>query len=414
MKRKSLTTLLAVAALGMTTGCASSGNRSFWSNPFAASQPDPNEEEASKETAFSGFTRRFRRDKSEELSPEFKAAQKTLKKDPEKSLLAWARYQEDIGEFAEARKMYRELQIAYPDNMEAHLGMARIELLTGRSQQAEEILANLAKENPKNADVRLAFGRMYSQQEKWDEAIRAFEEACEIEPDNQNCRYELGVAFSHAGNFDQALAHLTYAVGEPAANYNIGYILHEQGNDKDAAEWFRNALQLHPDQQTAAKSEAMLAKLSPPSQESGALTSSILARNASPADGSIETQDGSVGAARISKLSTEDFTAGSELPLVSSGRQHIDNSAPATNPENSRQTQPSGEYSPRPQLNAEYSANSSPFRSVSHSERFENEPTRHSGGEPPQWQGPSGTPLPRVSDPLPSLKDPPSWRARRD
>ncbi len=102
-----------------------------------------------------------RKSTPEELSPEFKAAQKNFK-DPEKSLLAWARYQEDIGEYAEARKKYRELQIAYPNNIEASLGLARIEMLTGRTRQAEEQLLTLAKDHPENGDIQLELGAMYS------------------------------------------------------------------------------------------------------------------------------------------------------------------------------------------------------------------------------------------------------------
>ena len=197
------------------------------------------------------------------LSPEFREAQKVFKKDPEGTLLAWARWQEDVGEYGEARKKYRELLVAYPDNIEAQLGLARIELSCGRIQQAEDILTEVAKQRPTNAPVRLELGRLYTQQEDWQKAIAAFEDASAIDRDNQVCRYELGVAFARSHRYDQALSHLTYAVGESAANYNIGYVLHEQGNDAEAAEWFQNALQTHPDARTAEKTHAMMAQLSP-------------------------------------------------------------------------------------------------------------------------------------------------------
>ena len=83
-----------------------------------------------------------------ELSPEFREAQKVFKKDPEGALLAWARWQEDVGEYGEARRKYRELLIAYPENIEAQLGLARIELSCGRVEQAEEILTAVARGAP--------------------------------------------------------------------------------------------------------------------------------------------------------------------------------------------------------------------------------------------------------------------------
>ena len=203
-----------------------------------------------------------------ELSPEFREAQKVFKKDPEGTLLAWARWQEDVGEYGEARKKYRELLIAYPDNIEAQLGLARIELSCGRVKQAEDILTEVAKQRPTNAPVRLELGRLYTQQEDWQKAIAAFEDASSMDRENQVCRYELGIAFARSHRYDQALSHLTYAVGESAANYNIGYVLHEQGNDAEAAEWFQNALQTHPDARTAEKTNAMLAQLSPQNSRS--------------------------------------------------------------------------------------------------------------------------------------------------
>ena len=245
---RKLNVMLIMAGLSSCSGCAMNGMKLPFRDTFAAMD----------------FRKRDSKPGSDgELSPEFREAQKVFKKDPEGSLLAWARWQEDVGEYGEARKKYRELLLAYPDNIEAQLGLARIELSCGRVKQAEDILTELAMQRPTNAPVRLELGRLYTQQEHWQKAIAAFEEASAIDRENQVCRYELGVAFARCHRYDQALSHLTYAVGESAANYNIGYVLHEQGNAAEAAEWFRNALQTHPDPGTAKKTNAMLAQMSP-------------------------------------------------------------------------------------------------------------------------------------------------------
>jgi len=250
MLRRKLNTMLILAGLGFSSGCASDGFKMPLSDKFTSLGT------FGKESAGGPGSK-------DELSSEFREAQKVFKKDPEGSLLAWARWQEDIGEYGEARKRYRELLIAYPDNIEAELGLARIELSCGRVKQAEDILLGVAKHRPKNTPVRLELGRLYTQQEDWPKAIAAFEEASAVDPENQICRYELGIAFARSHRFDQALSHLTYAVGESAAHYNIGYIMHEQGKDVDAAEWLRNALQTHPDTQTVQRTHALLAQISP-------------------------------------------------------------------------------------------------------------------------------------------------------
>ena len=451
MKRQSLTTLLLVAAFGTSAGCASSGKSHFWAKPFAASQSEAASEETAdnktaprekkEETALASLTKSFSRSKSEkeELSPEFIAAQKTLKKNPEKTLLAWARYQEDIGEYAEARRKYREIQIAYPDNLEAHLGMARIELLTGRSKQSEQILTDLVKNHPESTAVRISIGQMYAQQERWDEAIRAFEEACEIDPENQDCRYELGVAFARMGNYDQALSNLSFSVGESAAHYNIGYILHEQGRDADAAEWFQNALSLHPDHQTADKSKAMLAKLNPEKVGRGVVTTPMVARKLQP------------NAARsaqpvASTLSQNRRSAPAEdLPVISGNRKKSGmvefDSQPSTqgfaqNESGSKNESAFNEYpaesaptASRPlgnnpeqnyTMRQELTSESSPFRNVSYTEsptqRVNSVEPTTTNGQPPQWRGPSpqSAARPTTSQWSSAPKDPPNWRARKN
>jgi tetratricopeptide (TPR) repeat protein len=197
----------------------------------------------------------------EALSPEFREAQKTFRRNTPKALLAWARYQEDVGEYSEALRRYRELTVAYPESIDAHLGLARVENTTGRFEQAEQILTKLAAEHPDNTQIRLELGQLYSQREDWNSATAAFEQACRISPHDQTCRYELGIAMARNGLLEQALPHLTFAVGGPAAHYNIGYLLHEEGENTEAAEWLQQALSMHPDQKTADQSRRLLATL---------------------------------------------------------------------------------------------------------------------------------------------------------
>lgn len=409
MKRNYMTALLA-ASLGLSTGCASSDKPSFWANPFARTQPPvPTQEDEPAPSALATLRSKFIWGEKEELSPEFQAAQKTLKKHPEKTLLAWARYQEDIGEYAEARKMYRELQIAYPKNKEAWLGMARIELATGRTQQAHEILAKLVHDDPENVEVRLALGRMYAEQEKWDDALAAFEEACELSPDDQNCRYELGVAFAQAGNYDQALSNLTYAVGEPAAHYNIGYLLYEKGRNEDAAEWFRNALDRHPDNQTALKSRAMLAKLDP--QEPGLPSTQMVAQQGSSYNNPnvrARRPFGTPSATSVPQVHPVSEAEGVELPVVSAGRS---TRGPAVLNE--------GLQAGASSTVANHSPATSPFRPVSYSSNSPNVPAgsvvpaNETDRQPAQWNGPSSRPAEPVSSPAPAPKDPANWRAHK-
>ncbi len=202
----------------------------------------------------------------EDLSAEFRAARRQFGNRTESVMLSYAALQESQHNYAEALQTYRELAEAYPDCVAAHLGMARIEESTGRSTQAEDILAQLAgrrhelDSRSEQLQVLVEQARFFSRRENWSEAITALESACSIDETNQECRYELGLALVRSGDLHRGLGHLSFAVGAPAAHYNIAWILHEQSRDQEAVVWLQHALQ-QPDQQTAEKSAQLLSEI---------------------------------------------------------------------------------------------------------------------------------------------------------
>ena len=413
MQFNKLNAMLIIAGLGFSSGCASSGLKMPFRDSFASLGAKKTE----STSAIPGGTK-------DDLSPEFRAAQKVFKKDPERTLLAWARWQEDVGEYGEARQKYRELLIAYPENVDAQLGLARIELACGRVQQAEDILLEVAKDQPRNPQVRLELGRLYTQQEEWPKAIAAFEDASAIDPENQVCRYELGVVFARVHRYDQALSHLTYAVGESAANYNIGYILHEQGNNVEAVEWFQNALQSHPDPRTAELTNSVLAKISP--QNSRNLNSAPAYPSANPSDEFLarrgkqsamdQFEPASFEAPDIRPAGTHDVPPNRpQSPVISNvaGTQNYNEPSTLLPPVN-QQTAVYENANPTASqtLPPVTSSAAGPFRTVSHStlQQANAQPTA-SGNKPPQWRGASHPPatvdLPAASDATPG-----KWRSR--
>lgn len=204
----------------------------------------------------------FRRSATSQLSPEFREAQRMFGKNTEKNLLAWALYQEDNEQYAEAMKTYRELSIAYPSSVQPQLGIARVEEATGRSEQALTVLQSAATAHPQNVDVQLQLMRLHMSEENWSECLAACERVCSLAPTDQNARYEVGIAMVRAGRVQDALPHLTFAVGRSAGCYNVAWILHEQSRDEDAVQWLQQALSEHPDRQTAERSRLLLAELS--------------------------------------------------------------------------------------------------------------------------------------------------------
>lgn len=406
--RKSVLNLMTLAGLTAVSGCAGDRLTTAWDKTTSFFNPSSPEEE--------------------EISPEFREAQKTFKKNTEKTMLAWARYQEDVGEYAEAKKKYHEIELAYPNNIEASLGIARIELATGRSEEAEKILKQLAAKHPESVPVRVELGALYSSQEEWPQAIEAYSNACALAPEDQGCRYELGVAYAKSGDLDQAFPHLKFAVGGPAAYYNIGYLLHEQGQDAESAEWLRKALTTHPDQKTSESARSLLAIVDPKSlnihgQDRNSAVAGMARGNARAMDelgsqldefaaGDQELPQVVAGASRFGSEEQEPVPA---KPSRASVREQF---VPAA------VSQPVSRTFPPSAVSAE---DASPFRTVSHrsvgEQSVQGMPVQNpapveqtTGGEPPQWQGPSrstATPVPSASTPSATV-DPPTWRPRRN
>jgi len=403
MIRRKLNVVLVIAGLSLCSGCATNGFRMPFRDQFASMNLGRSDSEPASDS---------------ELSPEFREAQKVFKKDPEGALIAWARWQEDVGEYGEARKKYRELLIAYPDNIEAQLGLARIELSCGRVKQAEDILTELAEKRPNNTPVRLELGRLYTQQEDWQKAIAAFEDASAIDTENQVCRYELGIAFARSHRYDQALSHLTYAVGEAAANYNIGYVLHEQGNDAEAAEWFQNALQTHPDPRTAEKTHAMLAQMSP--KNSRGRNSAPTYPSANPTNPAIA---GHSKQATIDQFEPVSFESPKTLAVSTSRIQVSGQVLPYVSPEANSpppaelstllppvsQSPPQYGMASQPSPQAANADAAGPFQTVSHTlPQKPDTPPAASGNQLPQWRGASArTNVTQAQDIAPA-----KWRGR--
>jgi tetratricopeptide (TPR) repeat protein len=180
---------------------------------------------------------------------------------PERTNLAFARWKEDMGQYVESKRRYHEILTANPDCLAARLGIARIERETGRFDQCREILQAAQKHHPKDATVMLELGRAYSEREEWDSSIEAFRKAVDLAPDDQTTRYELGVALAGANRLSEALPHLKFAVGDAAAYYNIGYLLHEHDRSAEAVKWLERAMNAHPDERTQNVAGELLTKL---------------------------------------------------------------------------------------------------------------------------------------------------------
>ncbi len=105
-----------------------------------------------------------------------------------------------------------------------------------------EQLIELAGKQPQIA-VHLA--TVYASQEKWPQTVKILAAAAAVDPQLQTVQLALGDALARMGDFSAAKMHLTLAVGEAAANYNLGMIEYEH-NLRSCATHFSQAVAADP------------------------------------------------------------------------------------------------------------------------------------------------------------------------
>jgi Flp pilus assembly protein TadD len=169
-KMRTIQLVTALALVATISGCASTSLRQSWGSALAAVTPGKSKQSVLQSEAV-----------RTPLSDEFKQAQRNLK-NPESLLVMHARLMEDQEKFAEARQRYREVITAYPRNVEAAVGLARVEHKTGRVEQAEQILTELQEMHPSSVPVRMALGSLYKERGQLEDAVRTYATAADLEP----------------------------------------------------------------------------------------------------------------------------------------------------------------------------------------------------------------------------------------
>lgn len=208
-----------------------------------------------------------------ESSESYLEAKRELKKKAPETVLAFAEWKEDIGHFDEAKARYNDVLSDDPGNVDARIGIARVEFKTGRKQEAQRILTATVKKFPESKTGWLELGRLHAMQEQWDSAISGLGRAVKLDPSDRVANYELGVAMTRNNQLEEGHKYLAVAGGDSSASYNVGYLLHEQGRSTEAVEWMKRSLNSQPDPKTRASAEKLLAVLGQGAQSNTMLAS---------------------------------------------------------------------------------------------------------------------------------------------
>ncbi|MCA9032455.1 MAG: tetratricopeptide repeat protein [Planctomycetaceae bacterium] len=167
-------------------------------------------------------------------------------KNPSQLKLAYARWMEESGNVDEARNQYTAVRSEEPKNVDAILGLARVDLASGKHVEAEQGFQRALKLDPESPLAHHGLARCYAVQKRWTEAVAELNTAVLADPTNNNFRYDLAVAMAHTGDIDGALPHFVRVVGDAKAHYNVGLILQDEGQTAAAKKHLSLALTKDP------------------------------------------------------------------------------------------------------------------------------------------------------------------------
>ena len=168
-------------------------------------------------------------------------------KNPIKVHLAYALWHEQQGNLLEARNSYNRVLEKNSKNIDALLGLARLDTQLNRLSDAESRLQKAQKVAPKNPQVVAAVGQFYAAQRDWPRALEQLKTARALSPYEPTYPYQLGIVQARSGDLAAALTSLTEAVGAAEAHFNLAVILQEQEKSAEAEDHLKQALALKSD-----------------------------------------------------------------------------------------------------------------------------------------------------------------------
>lgn len=168
-------------------------------------------------------------------------------KHPEHVHVAYARWQEQQKQLPQARESYQKALDLDPKSIDALLGLSRLEQLAGRNDDAEKYLQKAQKLRPKEPLVHAAWAEYYASNQQWGPAVKKYRDAIELAPDEPLFKHQLAVILGKSGDWEGAYSTFATIVTAGEAHYNVGYLLHQQGQLVEAERHLRLAVETKPD-----------------------------------------------------------------------------------------------------------------------------------------------------------------------
>lgn len=155
-------------------------------------------------------------------------------------------FDEQRASYAAARASYEKVLAADEKSVDAVIGLARLDEVAGRVADAEQGFLKAVRLDSNSPRTLDALGQFYTSQKRWSDATETLYRALTAAPDDNAIRFHYGIALARSGQIEMAKPLLVDAVGVATAHYNLGVILHENGDIAGSEEQFSAALLANP------------------------------------------------------------------------------------------------------------------------------------------------------------------------
>lgn len=117
----------------------------------------------------------------------------------------------------------------------------------GYHERAREQYARALALTPHDSRLHNNIGYSYFLESEYAAAIRAYRRALQMNPGDRHAHNNIAMAYAMQQKWDKALYHFTQALGEAAAQNNIGHLLLRAGRVDEALAHLELAVRLKPD-----------------------------------------------------------------------------------------------------------------------------------------------------------------------
>ena len=153
-----------------------------------------------------------------------------------------------------AAKIYKNLILEEPDNLEYKMQLGNLYTKAGKDDQALTIFEQVKRADNENLDALVAISGIYRRQKKYEESVAVLEQALVVCEGDSKSRakisYNLGFTYRQMGNYDDAINCFEEVVEETPsdvlANNHLGAIYALQGNQIKAIEAYNRGLKFDP------------------------------------------------------------------------------------------------------------------------------------------------------------------------